>query len=300
MDILTLASFQAIPVDDVTFKASGSEDSRKKNNIFLTGESSTVNYKGNNIGENHPNVILNSFCVGVIDRVEESVIIRNAPFIGVKTTSKLLDEKAEKQKTEYSSYIEAKNVLGEAFGNKRTKTQIKAYERSKIDMSTLQSSKEHIMGAVESKTANLPTAEELQKQLDEDRALPKYNATTENVEEVYLLKDIVTPREEEAIKVEYIMTLKGTDVEEYLGNEEMFHPFVAEKILIYLKSTRPVPLTLKGYLYLNYMLKFRALPDRVLQKPKELYSSSLKDVPSVVAEKFLRVFAESNKSGHTR
>jgi len=55
-------------------------------------------------------------------------------------------------------YLEAKTALGETFGTKKQKANIRAQERNKIDVNAMGSVMSYVIDSIEKGAENLPTA----------------------------------------------------------------------------------------------------------------------------------------------
>lgn len=55
-------------------------------------------------------------------------------------------------------YLEAKTALGETFGTKKQKANIRAQERNKINVSAMESVMNYVIDSIEKGAENLPTA----------------------------------------------------------------------------------------------------------------------------------------------
>lgn len=55
------------------------------------------------------------------------------------------------------AYQDAKNALGESFGTKKAKANIRAQERNKVDVSAMENAMEYVMDGIEKGAEGLPT-----------------------------------------------------------------------------------------------------------------------------------------------
>ncbi|KAJ1944234.1 DNA-directed RNA polymerase I subunit rpa49, partial [Linderina macrospora] len=79
--------------------------------------------------------------VGVYDKATNTVTFRRAPLVRINTVVKSLkDSRGVKEHDISNRIMEARNELGEKFGNKKRKAQIRAEERNKINMDQIQGS----------------------------------------------------------------------------------------------------------------------------------------------------------------
>lgn len=115
-----------------------------------------------------------------------------------------------------SERIAARNALGEAFGTKKAKANIRAYERNKVDVGALENVASALQDRIDLGTENLPSKgeflcvlptkidadesiEEAQEQADASRLIPAYDANASTPDEVYPLHNIIPESEWNAL-----------------------------------------------------------------------------------------------------
>ena len=156
----------------------------------MAGASENVVFHGNNL-DYVPS--LPNYAVGILDEHSDTLKLFATPLIRLDSTPASLINASVGQGNavkDQEMYRQARTELGDTFGNKRRKTQLRTEERGKIDAALLKSSQAAIMSNIKQTTQHMPTKEEQQMRLDEARPVPPYNLDAVVLEEVYPLSGI--------------------------------------------------------------------------------------------------------------
>ena len=100
------------------------------------------------------------------------------------------------------NFAESRIALGKAFGTRKAQNALTSWEINKVDAADMdQSVSNAIIEQVEENTMDLPTTEELGRNIQDERPIPKHNATASRVDEVYAREDVISEEEWESIWV---------------------------------------------------------------------------------------------------
>lgn len=98
-------------------------------------------------------------------------------------------------------YIAAKKSLGASFGTRKAQNVMKNRNSNIIDTTNLIGVSNILVDNIMEDSKNVPTAENVQSRQDQLRPVPKYHIEAESPDCVYLLEDVISPEEMEAIYV---------------------------------------------------------------------------------------------------
>lgn len=173
--------------------------------------------------------------IGVRSKSSNALILKEAPVFTLSRTVKALKAlSAAKSNPVEGSYV-AKAALGEAFGTKKSKQRIKAFERNMVDTSTMQNVAGAIQEGIEEKTNLLPTkgwyrvrarsfsllyqgcmymliwndtwnTEEIKLEIDAERPIPPYNMSATSAEGIYNQEDIISNEEMLVVPIKELMS----------------------------------------------------------------------------------------------
>ncbi|KAF5314385.1 hypothetical protein D9619_011794 [Psilocybe cf. subviscida] len=194
-------------------------------------------------------------------------------------------------------YLEAKTTLGETFGTKKQKANIRAVERNRIDVSAMEGVMGYVMDGIEKGAVNLMTAEEAKATTDKNRLIPPFDATTTDPSEIYPLHDIIPEAEWKALPV------SPFDAAETNGEKIALLPYrksnwVNHHLKSIAESTSKSKKKIKILLYISAMLAFRQATFAKSLEKEKLYER-LSAVPSTVVDSLLQRFAEVARGSST-
>ncbi|KAJ2797561.1 DNA-directed RNA polymerase I subunit rpa49, partial [Coemansia guatemalensis] len=188
-----IATFtSAVPPAASAFITYKCVDKEHSNRCIVVSETEKIEYVGQNFEDNKP--ILNGckYLVGVHDKATGTVTFRKAQYVRVNPVVKSLKGSLGVPDRDISSRVmEARNELGEEFGSKKRKSQLRAEERNKINMDTVKDSKSIIEASIELRSSTMPTAQTIKEQEDTSRPVPKYNPAATVVSEIYDMEDLL-------------------------------------------------------------------------------------------------------------
>lgn len=94
--------------------------------------------------------------IGVHDKTTNKVILRHAPLHLLTRDVKAL-KSLNPLATGSEERIQAKNLLGEAFGSKKAKQAIRTMERNRVDVSAMEGVANRLQDTIEAATESLPS-----------------------------------------------------------------------------------------------------------------------------------------------
>ncbi|KAJ1811594.1 DNA-directed RNA polymerase I subunit rpa49, partial [Coemansia sp. RSA 2599] len=195
----------------------------------------------------------------------DTVTFRQAPVVDVRTVIKSLKGVKGVGNRDISDRIlQARNELGEAFGNKKAKAQIRAEVRNKINMDAVKGDMDVIEASIEERISLMPSKKDLADEADLSRPVPKYNAEAKVASEIYDLEDVL-PRANQS-QINIIPLLKANGADAYKEKLAARSPFLEKKIEGILSVAKPDIASLRRALYLGYLMRFYVMPTRTIQK----------------------------------
>ncbi|KAJ1730019.1 DNA-directed RNA polymerase I subunit rpa49 [Coemansia biformis] len=285
-----LATFAAgIPPAASAFATYRCTDKSKGDRYIVASETDKVEYVGQSFEGERLVAGGCKYLVGVYDKATDTVTFRAAPVVRVGTAIKSLKGVRGAADRDISGQLlQARNELGEAFGNKKRKAQIRAEERNRIDMGAVQGDKNIIQASIELRTNSMPTAQDLRAAEDTDRPVPKYDPQATAACDIYDMEDVLPKAV--AAHIDVAPFVKAADAEEYRGLIPVRSQFVAKKIEGILAQPKPDVGALRRVLYLGYLMRLAALSRSALQR-RDTCLEALCCAPEVADAMFDR-FAE--------
>ncbi|KAG0057846.1 DNA-directed RNA polymerase I subunit rpa49 [Gryganskiella cystojenkinii] len=296
-----LAVFPGItPPKDTPFnvyKPDTEETKSKKKRRIIEADTGKVEFVGQNFGES----ARQGFCryvIAIRDKNTDKVIFKDAPVIAVDRTIKSL-KNAKVHTSSREQFMQAKNTLGEAFGTKKIKQQIKSVERNAVNVSTLESVASILTDSIAAKTSALPSKAEIKAKADEDRPIPPYDINATKVEDIYKLDTLITPAEYQIIPFKALLdkTNKPLEILPFPGST-----YVNDGLTAALAVSKKDRHRIRLLMYINFLMAFSTIPDRRLDD-SETVNRIMGDAPSLILENFYERFTESpqgtDKKRHT-
>ncbi|RUS34480.1 LOW QUALITY PROTEIN: A49-like RNA polymerase I associated factor-domain-containing protein, partial [Jimgerdemannia flammicorona] len=234
----------------------------------------------------HPRYVL-----GVRSKSANTLTLKEAPVFALHRTVKALKSLSSAKSNPTEQFRVAKAALGEAFGTKKVKQQIKALERNVIDTSAMQDVAGIIQEQIEEKTNTLPSKEEIKLGTDSERPIPPYNLSAESAEEIYKLEDIISDGEMLVIPIKPLLDATNKE-ERRLPLPFRVSSFINDRLdLILTKPGKKSRKRIRMLMYLSYMMVFSTLNDKQLAD-RETVSKILLNAPSPIIDRFYDRFTE--------
>ncbi|KAJ2713493.1 DNA-directed RNA polymerase I subunit rpa49 [Coemansia spiralis] len=285
-----LATFAAgIPPPAAAFATYRGTDKSKGDRCIVVSETDKIEYVGQSFEGERPLVNGCKYLLGVYDKATDSVTFRAAPVVRVSSVIKSLKGvRGVADRNIAEQVIAARNELGEAFGNKKRKAQIRAEERNRIDMGGVQGDKSVIQASIELRTSSMPSVQDLRAAENTDRPVPKYDEQATAACDVYDMEDVLPKAV--AAHIDVAPFVKAADAEAYKKQIPVRSAFVAKKIEGILAQAKPDVGALRRVLYLAYLMKLAVLSRAALQR-RDACLEALCCAPEV-AEALFERFAE--------
>ncbi|KAJ2542818.1 DNA-directed RNA polymerase I subunit rpa49, partial [Coemansia sp. RSA 1933] len=227
----------------------------RADDCIVVSETEKIEYVGQTFEGNKPLFTGCKYLVGVYDKKTDTVTFRKAPYVRVNSVIKSLKDSAGVvERNNASHMLQARIELGEAFGNKKRKAQIRADERNKINIDSVKGDMSIIESSIGLRTSSMPTAVDLRKAEDANRPIPKYDSKATNPEDIYDMEDVLPKAVASHISVTSFT--KATDNEEYKKLVPVRSLFVLKKIEHILDQQQPDVAMLRRVLYLAYLMRF--------------------------------------------
>ncbi|KAI9173111.1 DNA-directed RNA polymerase I subunit rpa49 [Blastocladiella emersonii ATCC 22665] len=150
----------------------------------VASETHTVQLYGDSFSEPTGTEGAAQYMVGLVNRKTGRVRLVPSPVVHVEPKYKTVVATAA-ERVDKSRIVAARNALGEAFGNKKAKTAIRAIEKNRINADALDVAAGELQANVTESLEFIPTAEELAADAELDNPLPPYDITTDDVAEIY-------------------------------------------------------------------------------------------------------------------
>lgn len=200
---LAVASFGAVLVPDTTefqvFEKKSHGHERKE--MLVHGENTGIEYEGKTEqGQSQYIVALYDEDNGSIELYPGTNYVEMSSAVTANKYSKL-----PRIKSKNVLRVHQRNKLGETFGTRKAKKAITDLEVNKIDATMLDDIQTDLVDSVASTTANLPTQDEVQASMAQDRPIPPHNLEAQQREDIYPLFGVVPKREWNLIRVEAIL-----------------------------------------------------------------------------------------------
>ncbi|KAG0257690.1 DNA-directed RNA polymerase I subunit rpa49 [Mortierella polycephala] len=278
------------------YKPDGEDKKTKRKRRILEADTGKVEFVGQNFGETaRPGYC--RYVIAIRDKETDKVTFKDAPVIPINRTIKSL-KNSKAHSSARDQFMQAKNALGEAFGTKKIKQQIKSVERNAVNVSTLDNVAGILHDSISAKTSALPSKAEIKASADEDRPVPPYDLEATKVEDIYKLNALITPAEYQEIPVK---SLLGTP-QPLTALPFQSSAYVNDSLTAVLSISKKDRHKIRLLMYISFLMAFRTIPDRKLDD-SETVSSIMGETPSVIVESFYERFTEvpegTDKKKHT-
>ncbi|KAG9097894.1 DNA-directed RNA polymerase I subunit rpa49 [Ceratobasidium sp. UAMH 11750] len=243
------------------------------------------------------------YLIAVHDRKDNTVTFRPAPLYDLTRTVKAL-KNLEHLAVSQAQRMQARNVLGEAFGTKKAKAAIRAAERNRVDAAAMKDVQDFVVESVRDGTSALPTKDEVVEASLSTRLIPTPNASATTPAEAYPLSSIIPPSELESISIQPFTSASTSQERRALLpfrhstwlNHRLTQMFVAGDTISKSK--------LKCLIYASILLLFRNTAGFTLAKATADPRGALREkldsaiVPDAIFDGLMERFTESSRGGH--
>ncbi|KAG0378730.1 MAG: RNA polymerase I associated factor, A49-like protein [Linnemannia gamsii] len=296
-----LAAFPGIaPPKNVPFnvyKPESEESKNKKKRRIVEADTGKVEFVGQNFGEN-ARAGYCRYVLAIRDRDTDKITFKDAPVIAVNRTIKSL-KSAKVQASSKNQFLQAKNTLGETFGTKKIKQQIKSVERNAVNVGALDSIAGILHDSIAAKTNALPSKESIKAKADEDRPIPPFDIAATKVEDIYKVDSLISPAEYQVIPFKALLEKSNQPLAALpFQNSSYVNKALTAALSVSKKDRHRIRLLM----YISFLMAFRTIPDKKLDD-SEFVTKVMGDVPSVILENLYERFTETpegvEKKRHT-
>ncbi|CCE87107.1 Piso0_005646 [Millerozyma farinosa CBS 7064] len=170
---------------------------KKQEEYVVHGENDRLEYTAESLSDSN-----NDYYVAVYDPLQKCVDLHKAPFMLGRVMAKSRKTfRGPKVKQQGIRNVEQRNALGQEFGTKKAKAAISSLERNRIDTDKLQDIELDIIDNVKETTSDLPSRNELEVKVTDERPTPLANVDATSVEDVYPVYNIIPENEWSYIRV---------------------------------------------------------------------------------------------------
>ncbi|KAJ2036333.1 DNA-directed RNA polymerase I subunit rpa49 [Coemansia sp. S16] len=260
-----LAKFlAAVPPVASSFSTYKYISNTKNDDCIVVSETDKVEYVGQNFENGKPLINGCRYMIGVYDPKKDTVVFRQAPYVRVNTVIKSLkNSRGVAERTNQDQVMQARNDLGVEFGSKKQKAGIRAEERNKINMDSVRADMDVIGASIEQRTSSMPTAQDIAKDNEKARPVPKYDPDAKTAAEIYDMEDVLS--KSNAAFINALALSKATDAEEHRKLVPVRSEFVAKKIEQIVGQKKPDLDLLRRVMYLAYLIKFVNIGRKAMQ-----------------------------------
>ncbi|CAE6462792.1 unnamed protein product [Rhizoctonia solani] len=145
------------------------------------------------------------YILAVHNRKDNTITFRPVPLYDLTRTVKAL-KNLEPQAVSQAQRMQARNVLGEAFGTKKAKAAIRAAERNRVDVGAMKDVQDFVVDSVRGGTSALPTKDAVTEMSLSNRLIPTPVLTATTPSDAYPLANIVPPAEFDSISIQPFLT----------------------------------------------------------------------------------------------
>ncbi|GAB5589905.1 DNA-directed RNA polymerase I subunit rpa49 [Umbelopsis nana] len=284
------------PADDTLFdsyKHRSSSDGKRKQRI-IAGETEKIEFVGKNFGSDSSTDLPCRYVVAVYDKKDNSVTLQEAPVINMHRTVKAL-KGMKNQITAHNSFLEAKNALGDTFGTKKARQQIKSMERNEVKAESLaQDVVSTMQQEIDVAAQAVPTIAEIQKDQETERPVPPYDATATAPADIYNLDDIISPEELNVVPIKDI--LKITNLKEL--QEQLpytLSEFVNSRILSIVTSKGKVDRKqVRILVYISYLMAYYQMRPMMAGKRDQI-NTTLYNPPAAIVDRMLERYTSNGR-----
>ncbi|KAL7749314.1 DNA-directed RNA polymerase I subunit rpa49 [Sorochytrium milnesiophthora] len=284
------ASFHAYEPAD---KTSGSNKAMRQARV-LVAETPSIVYAADTLAQQQQqqgNPLHCQYVVGLLDSESGELRLKEVPIMSVTRHIKGAQDRTAVV-VDKSKYLQSKNALGETFGTKKIKTQIRAIEKNRINSGALGDASSTIQESVDSVAANMPTAEQMAHDVLADQPLPPYNTETKVVADIYPINKLILHSELSALEpvVTAIAALTNPNLlTDMLGQN--IEPYVFRHLSTVLTSEKRSQKTphIQKLVYIHFLLALYNMTQSRKLKPETL-STTIPGMPAALALDLLRKF----------
>ncbi|OCF31519.1 hypothetical protein I316_06922 [Kwoniella heveanensis BCC8398] len=180
-----------------------------------------------------------------------------------------------------------RNDLGETFGTRKAKTQIKAEERNKVDVAAMESIRGHLMETI-------PDVKVEAEATEASELIPTPNLTTSDPTEVYPRDSLLTPAEWSSIDVSHLLAEQDDKARTgLLPYRRSYWLSSKMRVIIHLDNKAARRTQMKYLYYLSTLLAFQSFASQLHRTPASELSSKFPGVHPQLLNGIVNRFSES-------
>ncbi|KAF8599911.1 RNA polymerase I associated factor A49-like protein [Ceratobasidium sp. AG-I] len=243
------------------------------------------------------------YLLAVHDRKTNTVTFRPAPLYDLTRTVKAL-KNLEPQAVSQAARVQARNVLGEAFGTKKAKAAIRAAERNRVDVTAMKDVQDFVVESVRGGTSALPTKDAITQLSLSTRLIPTPNTAATTPAEAYPLANIVPPAELETISIQPFLSATTADERRALLPHRRSLWLNGRLRALFDGGESVSKSRLKTLIYASTLLAFRDTAGHTLSKAPTDPRGTLREkldsviVPDPIFDGLIERFTETARGGH--
>jgi DNA-directed RNA polymerase I subunit RPA49 len=230
----------------------------------------------------------------VYDKKDNTITLQEAPVIKMHRTVKAL-KGIKSQVSAQNSFLEAKNALGDTFGTKKARQQIKAMERNEVKVESLgQDVVSTMQNEIDVAAQAVPTIDMIKEDQENQRPVPPYDATATAPADIYNMDDIVSAEELNAVPIKDI--LKCTNLQEL---KELLpftlSEFVNTRLLSIINSKGKIDRKqVRVLVYISYLMAYYQMRPVLANKRDEI-NTTLYNPPAAIVDRMLERYTTGGR-----
>ncbi|CAO3679728.1 unnamed protein product [Umbelopsis ramanniana] len=293
----TLVTFPGTqPAEDTlfdTYKHRSSGDEKKKQRI-VAGETQKIEFVGKNYGADSTSDLACRYLVAVYDKKDNTITLQEAPVLNMHRTVKAL-KGIKSQVTAQNSFLEAKNALGDTFGTKKARQQIKSMERNEVKVESLgQDVVSTMQNEIDVAAQAVPTIDMIKEDQENQRPVPPYDASATAPADIYNMDDIVSAEELNAVPIKDV--LKCTNLQEL--KEQLpytLSEFVNTRVLSIINSKGKIDRKqVRVLVYISYLMAYYQMRPVLANKRDEI-NTILYNPPAAIVDRMLERYTTGGR-----
>lgn len=210
---VAVGAFGAVQVpSDTEFQVFSRKGPQRQQQLLVHGEGAGIEYEGQTQRDQ------SRYMVALYDADTGAVeVYPGAAYVEMGTVvSKHKTSRRPAIKSKDVARAAQRNTLGETFGTRKAKKAITDQAVNRIDTGLLEDIEGELVDAVATTTASLPTQDQMEATMLQNRPIPPHNPAAERREDIYPLHGIVPKREWAAIRVDAVLREKDADARKAL------------------------------------------------------------------------------------
>ncbi|KIM90013.1 hypothetical protein PILCRDRAFT_812811 [Piloderma croceum F 1598] len=256
---------------------------------FVAGEAEAIEFFSSD--ESQRASVGSRYLVGVHNKRTGTTTLRPAPLHLLTHRVKAL-KGIKSAPVSAQERTQARATLGETFGTKKAKANIRAQERNKVDVSAMEGVAEHLQDRIEQSTGALPTQEEAKETADNNRLIPTHNPDAEVPGDVYPLHNIIPEAEWKALSTS-AFTAAASNKECIALLPYSRSTWINQHLSTLFAASVLNKKNLKILYYISAMLAFRNATFKKFER--SAVEERLSGVPSIVIDGLFSRFTETSR-----